>query len=242
MPDGTSIESFLSCGRSGKRGVRLGQSSARDDASGGDDASPDAQERHLPDGAWRCSDGAHAPIIVGVPIGDHRGVAFPTGPQVRAWSLMSPEERATVHALSFDHVPDGPCPLEAALSAYEDDRAVRMIAGFYLLVVAVVVGVAVAFPHAKQYDPWTGGEDAVPAYIAGLAALSLVVSGLMTLPRLIRERRQNHSIALTGPTCNPWTGLEDDPRSRWSAVLSASVPNLLWLFGFHHYAERHRRA
>ena len=51
--DGTSIESFLSCGRSGKRGVRLGQSSARDDATGGDDAPPDAQDRHIPTGCLR---------------------------------------------------------------------------------------------------------------------------------------------------------------------------------------------
>jgi hypothetical protein len=155
---------------------------------------------------------------------------------------MSPEERAAVHDGSFPHDPGGKCPLEAALSAYEDDRSSRMILAFYVVVVVAVFVVAVAFPHAKLYNPWSEAEDSMPLFVAGLASLALVVSGLMLLPRFARERRENHLIATAGPTCNPWRGVEQDPRSRWSAPLAASVPNLLWLLGFHRLAERRRRA
>jgi hypothetical protein len=98
-------------------------------------------------------------------------------------------------------------------------------------VVAAVV-VAVAFPHAKLYIPRSGAEDSMPLFFAGLASLALVVPGLMMIPRVVRERREHHLIAAARPTCNPWRGVEQDPRSRWSAPLAASVPNLLWLLGF----------
>jgi len=83
----------------------------------------------------------------------------------------------------------------------------------HLLVAGLVVGVAIAFPHAKQYDSWTGREHSAPASAACLAALGLVVSGLMTLLHLVGELRKNHAIARCSTNLQPVDGLEDDRRT-----------------------------
>jgi len=108
--------------------------------------------------------------------------------------LMTPAERKDHHGRYFAHVVDGPCPLEAAASAHDLDRGIR---GFVVLVVLLALGVValdVLFPRAKLYDPWTGGEDSVPWYAAGLVAMSVVFATAIVMPRIVTERRENREM------------------------------------------------
>jgi hypothetical protein len=144
---------------------------------------------------------------------------------------MTPEERADHHARFFAHIVTRPCPLEAAASALDDDRSIRLVSVFYGILVVTVAGIAVFFPHAKLYDPRTNGEDSFPLLAALLVGMAVTYSALRGLPRLVRERRANHRVASRGPACDPWAGLETDPRSHWFIGWRRTWPNMRFLLG-----------
>jgi hypothetical protein len=160
------------------------------------------------------------------------GVALPTRLQAKVWRAMTPDDRREVHDRFFPHRQRG-CSLEAALSASEDNRAVRLAAVMFGTILAVGIGIFVAFPHAVVWDNWSNADVTVRSLDVLFTSMVIVIPGSMTVPRLLRERASSRRLARIGPVCNPWAGLEDRADEVLPMQAAKSRHNLMWMLGLH---------
>ncbi len=159
------------------------------------------------------------------------GVRLPTSRQARVYRLMNPEERHELHDRYFVHRHVGPCPLEAAWSAHDDDRSLLALAVTLGFVLAIAIGFSLLWPHAKVFVPLYNRDETVRSQIILLAAIVLTIPPAKILPRLLRERTENRRLAAAGPDCDPWKGLEDDQRGPLLVSLKTAIPDMLWAIG-----------
>jgi hypothetical protein len=159
-----------------------------------------------------------------------RGVALPTSRQARVYALMTAPERQEIHDRFFSHRSDG-CPLEAAWSAYSDDRSLRLVVMLYGALGLVAIALYVLLPHAHVFVPIVNRDETVRFQIVLFACLIFTIPPAMTLARLFRDRTSSHRLAAAGPDCNPWVGLEADERASTVAPWKRATPNVLWLIG-----------
>ena len=178
-------------------------------------------------GGWREVDRGSAPSERR---SDRSGVALPTHRQAKVWMAMTPEARQEVHERFFPHRQQG-CPLEAAFSRYADKRSLRISILMFGVIVAVGVGVFVAFPHAQVWDHLSNGNVTLRSVDVLLTTMVIVIPGSMTFPRLLRERASSARLARLGPDCNPWQGLELQAPD-WLPVQAAITRrNIMWMLG-----------
>ena len=145
---------------------------------------------------------------------------------------MSADERETIHKRFLAHPLDGPCPIEAALSARVDDTSLRAAMTIFGVILVAAVVVYVLFPHARVFVPVENKDETLRSQVVLFAAIIEIIPGLLTLPRLIRERAENFRLARSGPDCDPWVNLEHDERARVAVSWKRAMPDLRLVIGF----------